>query len=69
MSTIEDSDVKKQISPATLSGKELTPSVTSSMAKSLLAEPGAEPSSAQAGKRLLCRSYSLAPLMATFVHF
>lgn len=50
MSTIEDSDVKKQISPATLSGKELTPSVTSSMAKSLLAEPGAEPSSAQADR-------------------
>jgi nuclear pore complex protein Nup214 len=58
-SSIEDSNVNKQISPATVSGKDLTPIVTSSMAKSLLAEPGAEPStsSAQAGKRWLRRSY------------
>ncbi|CAM0907578.1 unnamed protein product [Alopecurus aequalis] len=48
LSTIEDSNVNKQISPATVSGKDLTPSVTSTMGKSLLAEPGAEPSSAQA---------------------
>ncbi|KAM0909288.1 hypothetical protein ACQ4PT_014907 [Festuca glaucescens] len=48
LSSIEDSNVNKQISPATVSGKDMTPSVTSSMAKSLLAEPGAEPSSAQA---------------------
>uniref|UniRef100_A0ACD5YZT8 Uncharacterized protein n=1 Tax=Avena sativa TaxID=4498 RepID=A0ACD5YZT8_AVESA len=48
LSTIEDSNVNKQISHATVSGKDLTPSVTSSMAKSLLAEPEAEPSSAHA---------------------
>ncbi|XP_024313585.1 nuclear pore complex protein NUP214 isoform X2 [Brachypodium distachyon] len=46
--TIEDSNVNKTNSPATVSGKDLTPSVTSPVAKSLLVEPGAEPSSAQA---------------------
>ncbi|KAM3372118.1 hypothetical protein ACQJBY_019153 [Aegilops geniculata] len=40
LSTIEDSNVDKQISPATASNKNLTPSVTSSSAKSLLAGPG-----------------------------
>uniref|UniRef100_A0A453AKQ6 DUF6598 domain-containing protein n=1 Tax=Aegilops tauschii subsp. strangulata TaxID=200361 RepID=A0A453AKQ6_AEGTS len=40
LSTIEDSNVDKQISPATVSNKDLTPSVTSSSAKSLLARPG-----------------------------
>ncbi|XP_040382440.1 nuclear pore complex protein NUP214 [Oryza brachyantha] len=44
---IEDSNVKKLISPATVSGKEFTPSVTSSLGRSILTESGAELSSAQ----------------------
>ncbi|XP_037475722.1 nuclear pore complex protein NUP214-like [Triticum dicoccoides] len=47
LSTIEDSNVNKQISPATASNKDLTPSVTSSMAKSLLAGPGASSAPAE----------------------
>ncbi|XP_044964279.1 nuclear pore complex protein NUP214 isoform X1 [Hordeum vulgare subsp. vulgare] len=46
LSTIEDSNVNKQISPATASNKDLTPNVTSSMAKSLLA-PGASSAPAE----------------------
>ncbi|VAH42040.1 unnamed protein product [Triticum turgidum subsp. durum] len=47
LSTIEDSNVNKQISPSTASNKDLTPSVTSSIAKSLLAGPGASSAPAE----------------------
>ncbi|TVU37188.1 hypothetical protein EJB05_10491 [Eragrostis curvula] len=47
LSTVEDSCGEKQISPAAVSGKELTPSVTSSVSKSTLSEHGVEPSCAQ----------------------
>ncbi|KAG8079281.1 hypothetical protein GUJ93_ZPchr0007g5843 [Zizania palustris] len=47
LSAIEDSNVKKQISPASVSGKEFTPSVTSSLDKSIVTESGAALCSAQ----------------------
>ncbi|KAF0907579.1 hypothetical protein E2562_018386 [Oryza meyeriana var. granulata] len=50
LSATEDSDVKKQISPATVSEKELTP--TRSLDKSILKESGAELSSAQPDRDL-----------------
>uniref|UniRef100_A0A0D9X321 Nuclear pore complex protein NUP214 n=1 Tax=Leersia perrieri TaxID=77586 RepID=A0A0D9X321_9ORYZ len=50
LSSIEDSDVKKQISPATVSGKKFTPSLTSSLDKGILTASEAEISSAQPDK-------------------
>uniref|UniRef100_A0A0A9CUL0 Uncharacterized protein n=1 Tax=Arundo donax TaxID=35708 RepID=A0A0A9CUL0_ARUDO len=47
--TIEDSYGEKQMSLITVSEKECTPSVTSSVSKSILSEHGAEPASAQTG--------------------
>ena len=55
VSTNEDYD-EKHISPATVSEKELTPSV-GSVSKSTLTEHGAEASSAQTGKRMLAKSF------------
>jgi nuclear pore complex protein Nup214 len=48
---------EKHISPATLSEKELTPSVTNLVSKSTLTEHGAEPSRAQIGKMMLSKSF------------
>ncbi|CAN6219986.1 unnamed protein product [Urochloa humidicola] len=48
LSTNEDSS-EKQISPVTVSEKEMAPSVTGLVSKSILTEHGAEPSSAQTG--------------------
>jgi nuclear pore complex protein Nup214 len=56
VSTYEDYG-EKHISPATLSEKELTPSVTNLVSKSTLTEHGAEPSRAQIGKMMLSKSF------------
>ena len=56
LSTNEDCG-EKQISPAPVSEKELTPSVTGSVSKSILTEHGADPSSAQTGKKLLPKRF------------
>lgn len=58
VSNNEDYD-EKHISPATVSEKELTLSVTGSVSKSTLTEHGAEPSSAQTGKRMLAETSNL----------